>query len=254
MKSTLQRDTRADTIILFVHGIQGSPSQFNWLADRLPEQVDYMCLLLPGHGASAKEFAKAGHSEWLSFVQQTIDDLSEKYRRIIYVGHSMGCLLGILAANRGGEKICGMLLLACPLKLRPTLRYALNNWRSVIQQNPSDPWVKAAKEANSVRVKHPFEYLMCIKPYLGLLWLMWMTRKELFRTNDFLKKLPVVAVHSDGDEIVGKKSLELLKCQINAKTQIVPASGHFLYSEKARQSISDELMLLLDEAYKQCCR
>ena len=40
------------TGILFVHGIQGSPAQFRFLIERLPEDIRVRNLLLSGHGAA----------------------------------------------------------------------------------------------------------------------------------------------------------------------------------------------------------
>ena len=44
------RISESDTIVVFVHGIQGSPRQFNYIASNVPKHIDYMCVLLPGHG------------------------------------------------------------------------------------------------------------------------------------------------------------------------------------------------------------
>lgn len=242
MHSTYQRITGNDTLVLCVHGIQGSPSQFSYLTDRLPADVDFLCPILPGHGGSVSEFARADSSEWLRFLREMLSDLVLRYKRIVYVGHSMGCLLGILAAAEGIAEFSGMLLLACPLALRPTVRYALNNWRAVTQKNPSSPWVQAAKDANSVSCRSPFAYLICIKPYLGLFRLMIMAKRTLAPL-----KAPVIALHSDGDEIVSRKSLSILSTRAHADTALVPDSGHFLYSSAARQIILQRLLSLLGE-------
>lgn len=238
-----KRSSSANTVVLFVHGIQGSPSQFAWLAEMLPDHVDYLCLLLPGHGASIREFSAAGYREWTKSVFETIHSLSSRYQRIIYVGHSMGCLLGILSAAADAPSPDSMLLLACPLVLRPTLHYFLNNYRSVIQKTPSDPWIMAAKEANSVHARHPIAYVCCIKPYLSLLKLMGKARKILPRLT-----MPIIAVHSERDEIVGRKSLTRLSKHAHAETLLASGSGHFLYSEEAKQFIANRLFSLLDSS------
>lgn len=231
MHRTDQRITGAETLVLCVHGIQGSPSQFAWLTAQLPGHVDYLCPLLPGHGASVREFAAAGSADWLDFICETSDSAAARYRNVVYVGHSMGCLLGIHAAAEGAD-FKHMLLLACPLSLRPTVRYGLNNWRAVTQRNPSDPWVQAAQAANSVHAGNPLSYLRCIRPYWGLLTLMHRA-KALLPSLD----VPVTAMHSDRDEIVGARSLDILKSRAGAKTVLLPGSGHFLYSDAAKQTI-----------------
>ncbi len=243
MHEPYRRMTGADTVVLCVHGIQGSPAQFRWLVESLPESVDYQCLLLPGHGGTTREFAGADDKAWRNCVQEAAHELRARYKRVIYVGHSMGCLLGILAAVRAGVRFDGMLLMACPLALRPTVRYAANNWKAAVQKTPSNRWVRAAQEANSVSAAHPIAYLSCIKPYIGLFRLMAEARGALPQLN-----APVIAVHSEMDEIVSIRSLGLLERKAQAQTMIAEESGHFLYSDKARGKITGELLGLIDSA------
>lgn len=241
MHVPVERRTSSETIVLLVHGIQGSPAQFKWLIEKLPDSVDYLCPLLPGHGKTVNEFSAVGEKEWLRFMYDLVRDLSSRYRRIIYVGHSMGCLLGLLSAASGSFTPDGMLLLACPLALRPTFRYFLNNYRSVIQSNPTDPWLQSAKDANSVYARHPIAYIRCIKPYLGLLKLMCMSRKALKNLN-----APVIAVHSKNDEIVSRHSLALLRENCHAETVIANGSGHFFYSDESRKMIAAKLLSIVN--------
>lgn len=229
----------ADTVVLCVHGIQGSPGQFDWLAKSIPNQIDYLCILLPGHGETTKEFSAVGWREWLDYVVGVYKDLSSRYSRIIYVGHSMGCLLGILAAT---EMVTwdSMLLLACPLELRPTIRYFSNNLKSLGKPDFSDPFVCAAWSANSVRANSAFSYLCCLKPYLGLLRLIHMTKATLNKIN-----VPMTVLHSENDEIVSAKSLQLFSNCTSATIGILPGSGHFYYTPESCEIVVDSL--------KSCC-
>ena len=55
----------ADTLVLLIHGITGSPHQFDALAQRLyAEGNSVQSLLLPGHGGTAKAFAQSGRLQW----------------------------------------------------------------------------------------------------------------------------------------------------------------------------------------------
>ena len=54
--------------ILFVHGIQGTPKQFEHIIARLPESVLVRNLTLPGHGATTKEFRSSRAEQWLDAV------------------------------------------------------------------------------------------------------------------------------------------------------------------------------------------
>ena len=57
--------------ILFVHGIQGSPAQFQWMIDQLPPRIRYENVLLAGHGGNVEAFRHAGKKEWLDQVNDT---------------------------------------------------------------------------------------------------------------------------------------------------------------------------------------
>ena len=45
------------TAVLCVHGIQGSPTQFDWVLDALPEDYHGESILLPGHGGDVRLFS-----------------------------------------------------------------------------------------------------------------------------------------------------------------------------------------------------
>ena len=229
----------AATVVLCVHGIQGSPGQFDLLTENIPSGIDYLCILLPGHGRSTKEFSAVGWRDWLDHVVEVYRDLSSRYRRIIYVGHSMGCLLGLLAAAEGAAWD-SMLLLACPLKLRPTVRYFANNLKTLGQPDRSDPYVYAAWSANSVGASSAFSYLSCLKPYMGLLGLIRMTKAKIHEVD-----VPMTVYHSENDEIVSAKSLQLFSGCASATTGILPGSGHFYYTPEARKVVADSI--------KACC-
>ena len=94
-------NTAADqTGVLMVHGIQGSPKQFSFLAQSLPENVMTNCLLLPGHGEGVAQFKHSGQESWLSALVNAAKDMRQKCRRLVFVGHSMGCLLGLIAEKK----------------------------------------------------------------------------------------------------------------------------------------------------------
>ena len=233
-----QRLSGADTLVLFAHGIQGSPNQFTALAAALPENIDYLCLLLPGHGNSVREFRHSSAHQWRAYFDKTCREMHARYRRVVFVGHSMGCLLGILAETEHAAHFSEMLLLACPLRIRITRRYLLNNWRSAAGTASAETAMFRA--ANSVHARHPIEYLSCIRPYLGLLRLIRTARRCLPNLD-----CPVTVVHSDDDEIVSSKMLALFPSSERITKLIVPESGHFIYSEAATRRISAELAGML---------
>ena len=224
------------TAILFVHGIQGSPDQFKWLIESLPQSVDVFNVLLPGHGKGIIDFAKATMKAWQEYVDGVSAELNQKYESVIYVGHSMGCLLGIDAAVRGVGKYSAMILLACPLRLHFTFRYLRNNLLSLISKSEADPFVAAARDSNSIRTRFPLLYVLGVRQYLGLLIKINQTRRKVQQL-----KTTVTVIHSERDEIVSIRSLDyFLRCA-DANSLTVPGSGHYLYSDEAREIIRDRI-------------
>lgn len=228
------------SIVLCVHGIQGSPGQFEWLLPALPAHIPVENLLLPGHGGDVRAFRKSGMQAWQACVDAKILELSARYENIIYIGHSMGCLLGIDACIRLKTSVRSLVLLACPLALRPSWRYIKNNFCAVSSIRLHDPFVAAARAGNSVQAASPLAYLSCLRPYLQLLFKMRSVRKQLPAL-----RLPVQAIHSQWDEIVSSRSLDSFRALPRAKTAVVPESGHYLYSPAARQEITGIVQALL---------
>ena len=220
------------TAVLCVHGIQGSPDQFDWIISALPEDVHAEKLLLPGHGGDVYAFSKSNKQLWQDGVDQALNRLRGEYDRIIYIGHSMGCLLGMLSAVRNSEKIASLILLACPLHVRITKKYIVNNLRALSKAPSDDPFIAAARSAHSVKGRHILEYVLCIGPYIGLFRLIHAANRQLQQL-----RLPVLAVFSELDEIVGRKSMEIIAKLPLCETYLAKGCGHLFYAQEARREI-----------------
>lgn len=230
--------------VLFVHGIQGKPEQFSFLEETLPEDALCINTLLPGHGASAREFRGAGMQDWLDSVTAQARELCKSCDRVLFVGHSMGCLLGLLAAEQPDISFAGMLLLCCPFAIRPMLRYVRNNTLSIkTRGNTDDPFVKAAWEANSVAVKSATEYATCLRPYIGLL--------RLIHRGNRQKSPPDCPVHfcfSSRDEIVSLRSRKRAAAFSHAQVTLLEGCGHNHFTEDAKTLLRKHFHSMLEQA------
>ena len=221
------------TAVLFVHGIQGSPGQFQFLIEALPAGVEVRNLLLPGHGGSARDFRSSDRAAWLTAVGGEAKRLLEQGRRVIYVGHSMGCLLGLAISRELGDPFAGMLLLCCPFRIRPTVRYLSNNLRAMRPERPGEPSrVSAARAANSVRVRHPAEHLTLLHPYAELLRLMGETRRAGPVGPEGIR-----FYFSEADEIVSPRSRGEAARYPASDVRILPGCGHNDFTEPAKQTL-----------------
>lgn len=230
------------TGVLCIHGIQGSPRQFDWLIAALPGRTATENLLLPGHGGDVRTFRRSGMRQWQQCVDEAIGRMSAKCDSIVIVGHSMGCLLAIDACVRNPRKIQAMVLMACPLYLRPTLRYVRYAYRAATGKGLDDPYVAAAREANGVAASSPLAYLTCIKPYLHLLAKIPRVRRQLPKLT-----VPVLVIHSSRDEIVSGRSLKAFSRIPGAQSCTVPESGHFRYSDGAKDLILHSVLAFIDQ-------
>ena len=73
----------ADTAVLFIHGIVGTPRHFDDLIPLLPDTVSVHNLLLAGHGGSARDFARASMKTWEQQVEAAIAALAETHPHIV---------------------------------------------------------------------------------------------------------------------------------------------------------------------------
>ncbi len=228
---------------LFVHGIQGHPRQFQFLIDRLPEGTPYRNVLLPGHGADVKAFRRSGREAWQAAVREAAGELRGQCGQLVFVGHSMGCLLGLLSEQAAPGTFSDMLLLCCPFRIRPTYRYFRNNLLTSRPVKPTDdPFVQAAREANGVTAAHPAQYLACAHQYLELLRLMREVRKDCAPPA-----CRITFVFSEKDEIVSPHSVRYARERFGAEPVILPGCGHNWFSIEGKEKIGHKVKLVIEE-------
>ncbi len=90
-----------DTACLLIHGLNGSPYDFDEVAQQLTA-LGYPAtqVLLPGHDVQARVASRYGWSDWVRTVETSFDRLAKQYRQVVVVGHSMGGALGLHLAAR----------------------------------------------------------------------------------------------------------------------------------------------------------
>lgn len=69
----------------------------------------------------------------------------------------------------------------------------------------------------------------------------------IFRLRRFgiRRDIPFAVLHSEGDEIVSKRSLKRFEGMGNGRMAVLPGCGHFLYTTGGRDRVLDELMRML---------
>ena len=95
----------ADTAVLFIHGIVGTPNHFTDFVNLVPIEMSVCNMLLDGHGKGVSEFSKTSMAKWKSQVDAKVKELSKTHSKIIIVAHSMGTLFAINESVKHPDKI-----------------------------------------------------------------------------------------------------------------------------------------------------
>lgn len=231
-KAYIREPRNANTAIVFIHGIMGSPDHFEDFLSRVPQTWAVYNVLLDGHGRTLADFAASSMKRWKAQTATLLDQLRALYGTIFLVGHSMGTLLALDAAISDPTNIKELFLLAVPLKihLRPL---AFRNSVKVVFDRVSegDPVALAAKRACSVAPdRHLWKYLPCLPRYMELLC-------ESHRIGE---RLPALSVPnrvwmSKKDELVRPASAKAMQSCSTARVRWLPSSSHYYYTEADRE-------------------
>lgn len=227
---------------LFVHGIQGSPEQFDFLIRALPQGTPYRAVLLPGHGGAVKQFRRSDRQAWAQAVRKAAVELGQTHKKVVFVGHSMGCLLGLQAAIRDGLPFDKMLFIACPFKVRLTMRYLRCARLAMSKRATDDPAALAMRKANSVRARRLIQYFTCVKPYLELL--------RLIRDVNRISPKPllrVTAAFPAHDEIVSPKAWDIARLVWRFAPVPLPHSTHHFFPPQDQQTLQTILRAMIEQ-------
>lgn len=233
----------AGTAVLMVHGIVGTPKQFDFLLETIPEDVSVLNVLLPGHGGSVKDFAKASMAQWKQTVADAMERLCTTHKRVIVVSHSMGTLLTAEAAERWPQ-VESFLFINVPLRVwvAPWLVPSAVLWCFGIQRknNRTDATLKLA--ASATPDKRLWRYLTWLPRFWELLVLCAQSRPR-FETL----QRRAYAFQSHRDELVLRSSSRHLLKNGNIRHVMLPDCGHFAYPEDAQAQMRHALRQLLEE-------
>jgi carboxylesterase len=238
----LYKAAGSDTVIVFVHGIQGSPAQFDALIEKLDGAYSVVNLLLPGHGGSIREFAESSMDAWQAYVDEHVRRAQQEYQNVILVGHSMGCLLSVQAALTYPQKIRGLFLTAMPLRVYvrfKTFRNALIvafHWKSRTEE------IEVVRKANSVSAETPLGYLRGTPRYIELYAKIKATRSLVRQLT-----LPIVVAQSRKDEVVSRKSIRYVRQMENVQVLWAEKAAHTYYPQEARAYLADALVRFIGQ-------
>ena len=218
----------ADTAILFVHGIVGTPDQFRDLLPLVPENWSCVNLLLPGHGGSVADFSHSSMNEWKAYVAEQIEKLRRTHCRVLLVGHSMGTLFCIDESLRRSGCIQGLFLLACPLYPQLTLRATVQSLQVAFGIQGRSAAARATHDACSIHATwRLWEDIGWIPRYLELFQAAKQGRRQIGTVV-----VPTITVQSRKDELVSRRALPLLEAAPAVTLHVLPTARHFYYPDE----------------------
>lgn len=231
------------TTVVFVHGIVGSPYRFKDFFEYVPKDVSYIKVVLDGHGKKAKDFSHTSLKKWKSQIHSILLPLKEKNQRIIYVGHSMGCLLGILESINDKTLLDTLFLLNVPLRAKVTFM-TIKQCMKCAFGNPKnyDEMTHCFKDNCCIEIsKNPFSYIGWPKRFIDLFRLMKETRKVI--TNI---KTPCICFHSGKDELVQQRTLKYLKKNPSLEIHVQKNAGHYYLNKEDTKEVIDRFISLFN--------
>ena len=227
----------ADTAVLFIHGINGTPNHFRDFVERLPPEYSVVNMLLSGHGGCVRDFARTSMDKWKTQVDAEVASLLENHEHLLIVGHSMGTLFAISQAVKRPDKVEGLFLLAAPLKISIKPRLIPRSLRvSTGKAKKEDLWDLAAVNCYGTQPDWRFwRYIPWTKRY-------WELLKEIKKVKAQLPALrtPCHCYQSEKDELVSMKACGILRENQSVAVRVLENSGHYYYGESDHRHLLED--------------
>lgn len=235
--------SEAETAVLFIHGIAGTPNHFKDFLPLIPKEFSVYNLLLDGHGRKTEDFSKTSMKKWKNRVDFAVSELLKNHKKIFIVAHSLGTLLAIEQAVKE-RRIEKLFLLAVPIKLFVKPVAIFSAFRIYLGKVPeSDEKLVAMKNCCGIELsKNLFKYLGWIPRFFELFGKIGETRKIIENL-----KTECVIFQSFEDELVSKKSIKYLKEKTFASINVLEKSGHYYYEKKDFDYLLDEFKKFICE-------
>lgn len=225
----------ADTAVLLIHGILGTPNHFSAFLPLIPENISVVNLLLDGHGKGVREFSRTSMAKWEAQVEAAVDSLLATHAKLYVAAHSLGTLLAIEQAVK--KPIAGLFLLAVPIRLGIKPRVFATCWK-VWRGKVQDTDIYSVAAKNCCGIEQHKNLLL----YLGWIPRFWELLVKIRRTRKLLSGIsaPGKAYQSAKDELVSTVSVPYLTSNSTLQVTCLENSTHYYYKP-------EELVLLQRE-------
>lgn len=233
----------AETAVLFIHGIVGTPDHFDMLLPLVPAGWSVYNVLLDGHGRTVDDFGASSMKKWKAQVWDVFHQLGETHEQVVIVGHSMGTLFAIQLALERPEKVPFLFLMAVPMRVGLRWFGVVNSLKVALDRvDERKPLEAATRKACSIQTEpRLWKYIKWVPRYLELFREIRITRKLLPELT-----VPCHAFQSRRDELVSNWAAKVLERSGRAQVAYLDHSGHFYYDDADRT----RLLTAFDERCK----
>lgn len=217
----------AETAVLMIHGIVGSPAHFKNLLPLIPEDWSVYNILLDGHGGEVEDFAHTDMNKWKAQVHAQLDEILSTHKQVLIIAHSMGTLLAIQEAVCRPEGIAGLFLLNVPLTPFVQPKAAIQSVQMALGRPRNNCSARALEASGSVHLTPK------LWKYIGWTPRFWELLQECRATIKRLPELKTSALtfQSRHDELVSIRTCKHLEGHPCITNTILESSGHFAYSK-----------------------
>ena len=232
----------ADTAVLMIHGIVGSPSHFKDLLPLIPEDWSLYNILLDGHGKDVEDFSHTSMEKWKTQVSRQLDRILLSHRRVLIIAHSMGTLFAIREAIHRPEDIVGLFLLNVPLTPFVQPKAALTSVQMALGIPQNNSSTRAMQSASSVHLTPK------LWKYIGWTPRFWELLQECRETIKRLPllKTPTLTFQSRRDELVSMRACKYLNSHPAITNTVLESSGHFVYSKIDTHILKSRLKQIIE--------
>lgn len=242
---------KGEVAILFIHGFNDLPYLWRRFTNRLAQKGFYCrAMRLPGAG-------EISPSPSLEAMRRAIDDecsrLCKSYRKVIFVGHSMGGALALDAAlryadNGDGENTIDRLVLLAPLIEVSMVRFPLLSARAayrlvrlflpMLKWVPSlfREWLSAEDDSDFVYRRDHFIEVGAYKALFELV-------SDLHCADRNLLTIPTQVYVAENDRVVDSNAtLEWFDGHESSRTLVVPNASHVIPLGIHWETIADTIV------------
>jgi carboxylesterase len=221
---------------LVTHGFTGAPKEVRWLGEYLNRQGYTVCgMRLAGHATRPADMVRSRYQDWLLSVEDGYNLLRTCTDQVFLLGLSMGGVLSLTSAASLSAK--GVVAMSTPYDL-PSISLPvwavrfLANFKPYLPKGkvPGSGWFdQAAYRQHVAYPMNPVRSAVELKSLIG----------EMHAALPKIK-VPVLLVHSHGDDYVVKDSMQQIYDHLGTSDKQmmwIENSGHVMTEEPQKETV-----------------